>query len=75
MMFSSAVDLRKSRAEPLTKKEYQSQRWSGASDKVGDFDHATQAWIGCYNEVAIGSLQSHVFYLKQIETTVEKNEG
>ena len=57
MMFSSAVDLRKKRAEPLTKKEYQSRRWSGASDKVGVFDHAAQAWIERYNEVAMGSLQ------------------
>ena len=58
MIFSSAVHLRKKRAEPLTKKEYQSQRWSGASDKVGEFDqNAGQAWIECYNEVAMGCLQ------------------
>ena len=58
MIFSSAADLRKKRAEPLTKEEHQSQRWSGASDKVGEFDqNAGQAWIECYNEVAMGSLQ------------------
>lgn len=35
-------------------------------NKVGEFDqNAGWAWIECYNEVAMGSLHQHVFYLKK----------